>query len=504
MKNSPDTIAKKYGLAISLILAVVLLGPLLYNLFPPYFMAPDIQYVKAKVLRVLQGEIFADPITGFDNFHPPFYHLFLAPLEAIGIPIDYVLMLVIIFVVLCLFYFTFKIVEQQFDSTIALGTAMLVPFIVEYMGCGNLFLATAFYFAMPFYLAGLYYFLKPDRKTALTALYAILWGICFLVSPAYLFLIGLPMLYELIIKRDFRRFGIGFGLMMIVLIPFFYQAYVIFLQKLFGTSAFAFWRGIPDGAFFKDLILYILDPTEKPWSNPLVWAAGLVTVLGIIGIVKAKSQDTRLKDNRWFVIAAAIAYLLTFYHFKPQYAIRVHLFIALFLVPFAIYYIMVLTKSRTAIYLAVGLLFVAGFGYHFYRVNVEYTMQNELIPGYEQTRAQFKDAFPRFVQPDDYILAFHGTYRHYILPHYPVHALKAYDSGEYFQLTSKLSQEYEQDYQIALQCDTLPCLDYICNKYHIKIAVANAGDMKYPVFRLIDKSWQQVYADPYFRIYRRP
>lgn len=36
----------------------------------------------------------------------------------------------------------------------------------------------------------------------------------------------------------------------------------------------------------------------------------------------------------------------------------------------------------------------------------------------------------------------------------------------------------------------------------MKIAVASAADVKYPVFQFIDKNWPQVYGDQYFRIYR--
>lgn len=501
--NAIKRIAQKYGIHIVFGFAIIILLPVLLNLFPLYYSTPDIQYVKAKLYRVQMGEIYADPVTGFDNFHPPAYHLFLAIPALTGIPVDYILLLVTISNVLMIFFLLFKILAHQFEPTTALYTCLLIPFIVEYMGCGNLFLPTAFYFAIPFYLAGLWFFLPADRSTVKTILYAVFWGAAYLISPAYLFIIGLPMLYELLIRRDIRRFGIAFGIMMVVLIPFWHQAYAIFSQKLFGTSAFAFWRGFPDGEFFKTLAVYIINPTEKQWANPLVWAAFVLTVWSIITIVRAKAE-ARATAVKWYLLAGAIGYLLTFYHFKPQYAIRIHLFVSIFLLALYIHSVMSQKRINTIIIWVLIGIASSGAGYHLYKTLTQYRIQNERLPGIFQTCEKFRRVFPQFVSPDEYVLAFHGTYRHYILPYHPAHALKAYDSGEYFQLTSTLSAEYEKDYNLALRCDNRKCLDYICNKYNIKKAIVNAGDMKYPVFQYINANWQTVYSDPYFRIFQRP
>ncbi len=489
---------QQYGSWLVLGFAVVILLPVIINFFPLHYSSPDIQYVKAKVLRVLAGEIYADPITGFDNFHPPVYHLILALPALMGIPLDYILLLVTFLNVFLLLFFLYKLISQQFDNQTALFTCMLVPFVVEFMGCGNLFLATAFYFAIPLYLAGLFFFLKPDRTISQTAIYAALWGVVYVISPAYLFLIGLPMLYELIIKKDFKRFGTGFGVILVALIPFWHQAYQIFSQKLFGTSAFAFWRGFPDFEFAETLVTYIINPTGKELQNPLVWVALVITILAVTKVIKSKGI------NKWFILSAVIGYLLTFYNFKPQYAIRIHLFISFFLIATLVYNHFNSKKQNQLITWGLIAIALCGIGFQQYKTFNDYGRQNGRLPGFEKTRAQFKDAFGDLVTPEETILAFHGTYRHYIMPFYPVHALKAYESGEYFQLTSTLSAEYQKDYDLFLKCNDQRCLDYICNKYNIKTAVANGGDFKYPVFPFIDKTWETVYSDPYFRVYKRP
>ena len=76
--------------------ALLLLLPTLFNLTPLYYTSPDIEYVKAKTLRVLEGDLFIDPVTGITNFHPPYYHLFLALLSIAGISLDLSLTLVTI------------------------------------------------------------------------------------------------------------------------------------------------------------------------------------------------------------------------------------------------------------------------------------------------------------------------------------------------------------------------------------------------------------------------
>ncbi len=61
-------------IALALILAV----PVPYHGLPLYFFMPDIQFVKAKILHVMEGSLYADPATGFPTLHPPYYHLLLS------------------------------------------------------------------------------------------------------------------------------------------------------------------------------------------------------------------------------------------------------------------------------------------------------------------------------------------------------------------------------------------------------------------------------------------
>ena len=172
----------KDTLLLSSLIAIIL-GPLLYYRLPWYVSAPDIFYVKAKVLQVLAGSLFTDPITGYVTFHPPYYHLFLSFLSLLGIEIDWALIIVTVLNVSLIFFFAFKMLEVTFDRKTAFFTCLLIPFIVEYMGCRNILLATSFYFSMPFYLAGLWLYLKSNEFLLLTTGSAVLWGLAFLISP---------------------------------------------------------------------------------------------------------------------------------------------------------------------------------------------------------------------------------------------------------------------------------------------------------------------------------
>ena len=82
---------------ILIVFSLMVLGPLLYHHLPPYIFSPDIQYAKGKVLRVMEGELYNDPVTGFPTFHPPYFHCVLALLVWFGLDLDHALAIVIIF-----------------------------------------------------------------------------------------------------------------------------------------------------------------------------------------------------------------------------------------------------------------------------------------------------------------------------------------------------------------------------------------------------------------------
>ena len=116
MKKASRFFAKNRNALLLTVLAATLLGPLLYYRAPLYESAPDIFYVKAKVLQVLQGGIFIDPVSGYASMHPPYYHLFLAMLKAIGFDLNTILMAASIFIVATTIYFVFKIIKQVLNK----------------------------------------------------------------------------------------------------------------------------------------------------------------------------------------------------------------------------------------------------------------------------------------------------------------------------------------------------------------------------------------------------
>ena len=54
-----------HPLAVVMLFTLIPLAPMFYNKFILYFGTPDIQYVKAKILRILAGQIYADPVSGY-------------------------------------------------------------------------------------------------------------------------------------------------------------------------------------------------------------------------------------------------------------------------------------------------------------------------------------------------------------------------------------------------------------------------------------------------------
>jgi len=107
-------------------------------------------------------------------------------------------------------------------------------------------------------------------------------------------------------------------------------------------------------------------------------------------------------------------------------------------------------------------------------------------------------------RPDEFVLATNDTYRHYLMPNIAVHALSGWRTGEYFQVATSKSNELENDYNTLMQCQTIPCLDSICDKYGIQIAIEHGKpDHSMTIFQLISGNWRLVYGTPYFRIYER-
>ena len=479
-------------------LVLVFLAPVFFYHMPLYYFSPDTLYVKAKILRVSEGDLFADPVTGFPNFHPPFYHLILSLFYRIGFSINLLLLLVTVFNSVLLFVFAYLILRVCFGSDISFYTSLTIPFIFQNLGPGQIFLATAFYFSLPFFLAGLWLHLRRSEASYQKILVPLLWGLAFLISPVYFFVIGFVFVYELLIKRDIKRFVIYTAVFLVTIIPFIYQTLTVSQSSMAGTGAFSIWRGLPDGQWFNSFFTYVLSPVDnKPLSWPVLPVI-LLIVAGVIGYIKAGKKEP-------FVILAAIAYLFTAYNFNSHYATRVEFLAALLIGGYALQYLYRVIKSKAAYTGIIAMLVLMGIIPHLMR-NIEiYSNQVEDMPIYRQVTAGIKANLERFIRPDEFILASDRTYCDLIMPGIPAHGLLAYKTGEYYQLNSKIADEMRADYMELMGTDDTNLIEHFCRKYNIKTAVMSLGkESEFPVFQTIDANWETVYSDFYFKIYKRP
>jgi len=60
-----------FGLLIFCSTVILLIQP------PFLFYSPDISYHAAKILRVMHGEFFTDPVSGFTSYYPPLFHILI-------------------------------------------------------------------------------------------------------------------------------------------------------------------------------------------------------------------------------------------------------------------------------------------------------------------------------------------------------------------------------------------------------------------------------------------
>jgi hypothetical protein len=476
---------------------LIVLWPLLYHQTPLHFYTPDIQYVKAKVLWVKAGDLFADPISGYPTFHPPYYHLFLVLLSRLGIEISTQLLWVTIANNCLLFFFGYLLLRRIFGVETALISTLLMPFIIYYMGYGNPLLPASFRFSVPFYMAGLWLYTKEKPATIITALSCILWAIAFLVSPVYLFLIGFTFLYELLFKKDYRRFLLMAAVFLLAIIPFYIQAYAVYKANLAGTAAFRLWRGVPDGPWLKEFMTRLLSPVD---GNILSWQVGAAIALSAAGVAGMwKSRPIHA-----FAIIAILAYLFTAYHFSSNYAIRVHMFVSLFLVGYAVKLARTIKIPRSVSYALVILLAAFGLVDHLMRSEKVFAKQQIATENYEIIAPGLMDNLGNYIEEGSFILATDRVYRHFIMPYFRVHGLLAYRTGEYYQLKTKLSEKMLADYNSLMKCYRIDDIEGRCRKYNINTAVVpRYREMEMPVFKAIAGHWRLVYHDPYFLVYRR-
>jgi len=489
---------RRLHIFIIIVLVCVICGPLLYHHRPLYLFTPDVQYVKAKVLRVMAGDLFGDPVSGFPTFHPPYYHVILAGLALIGIPVNASLFFITLSNVVLILLFSFLIIRLIFNERIALWSLPIIPLVFHIMGPGQILLPTAFYFSLPIYMAGLWLYLKPERVAGLEISAGVLWGVAFLISPVYVFLIGFTLAYELVWARRIRRTMLLALPIALLLIPFIYHAVYIYQFGMAETATFAIWRGFPGAERISEFFTYLLSPVDNTilsWQTVVVI---LIAAAGILGMRKAKSKHA-------MVYIAGLAYLFTAYHFNSHYATRIQFILSLFLLAYAVQFILGLSLKKVARHsILIGLVALSiVFQIH---INIDnYTQMNKGAEDFIRVGKGLKNNLKRFVSPNDFIVVTSRTYRTFILDNVAVHALLAYKTGEYFQLNSQLADEMLRDYDHLVQATSIDQIDAICRKYNMTVAVAGVvSEAGAPLFTEIAKHWETVYSDPYFIIFRKP
>jgi hypothetical protein len=488
---------RNYREIILAVLVLAIIGPILYFRAPWFFSSPDIAYVKAKVLQILAGGLYTDPITGYATFHPPFYHLVLAPFKAVGFEFNTILVGATILNVGLMMLFAYKALGVAFGRTAAFFACLLLPFIVEFMGCRNILLATAFYFSVPFYLAGLWLYFLPDMTDRRAAGVAALWGAAFLISPVYLFLVGLTFLYELIIRKNRRRFLIMGGTFLATLIPFFVQAAVIYSRDLWGASAFALWRGIPNSLWWTRLGVETISPGMAGKIGP-------PTIAHVVVIVCAVWLMIRDRKIHWYLPVSLAAYLLTFYHYNADYAIRIHLFFSLVLVGGMIAGLRKRMSNPVVWMIPIVALSVAALGYHEYNSVIVLRKEGAVYKDVQAAGRELWASMKREMKPGEYIFCEKAVYREYVMPFFLVHSLGAYRSMEYYQLNPRVAAQIETDYQAAFASDDIAVIEQIAARYGITAAIVSGRSHTAPLFRTLVKHWKTVHHSGAFSILRKP
>ncbi len=479
---------------------VLIAAPYLYYHTPQYFLSPDLMYVKAKALWVMNGHLYADPVSGIKTLHPPYYHLALSYFMRMGMQVDNLLLVVSLIDVFLIGLFAYLALRRLFPPNIAAFTVLMIPFINRYMGSSYLFLASSFTFSLPIFLAGLWLFLREKATIGISILTVLLWGLAFLISPGYLFLIGFAFLYDLYRRRNWRRFLIMVGTFIVAIIPFFYQAYVVLsfyaANSLGQASTFAFWRGLPDLAWAGSLLQKFVAPGDREfldWHTALVIAILAVAAIGYL----------RSKNRHAFPVIALVAYLFTFYHFSVQYASRVLYIFSIFAVAYAVQWLVLQKKYRYPAHAAVALLVLFSMTDHIVRSVSYYAERVEPYESFKYIEARVHPKLREYLRPGRFVLATKRGYRNFILPYFPARSLIGARSGEYYQLPDALADEMKNNHEVLINSQNRDTINQICALYDINEAVEFFYDNA-PVFRKLENWWQKVYSDKAMTIYRRP
>lgn len=482
-------------LATLILLAV---SPAFLGQYPLYYFEPDLEFVKAKILRVMLGDIFTDPVTNFPSFHPPYYHLFLSVFVRAGVGMDTLLRLSAVLSFGATLIFANLLLCRFWDEVSAFTVTAMVPLLIHYMGPDYPFLASSFNFALPLYLAGFWLYFSPHRRKGVEYGAALLVGLALLVSPVFIIFVALLLLYDLIFAHDRRRLIVLTLALITALIPYAFQAKMIYSIGLTGTGAFALWRGIPDGEWLRSTLGDLFSP--KIGKVPL-WELSIpaiILVSGFLGFIR----DGRRTPWVWIALAA---YLLTAYHFNRQYASRVLFLFALLMAGYAIYLLFNLSRVRILGYAVLAGL--SGFSLvdHVLNTHKAFRAQESSIDAYQQYTPKMVAFLRQNTTPHDWILATAPSFRKYIMPNVPVHGLLAHRSGEYFQLSRRMADEMVADYEELFSSLNPAVLDYYCIKYNFRYAIVNGPkELFMPLFMYIHESWPRVFENDQFYIFRRP
>jgi hypothetical protein len=110
----------------------------------------------------------------------------------------------------------------------------------------------------------------------------------------------------------------------------------------------------------------------------------------------------------------------------------------------------------------------------------------------------------RYLIKDQYIFCEKEFYRYYIMPYMRAHALGAYKSMDYYQLSGPVAEAMERDYQVLMSSGDMATLDSLTARYNIRTAVASFREFDKPSFQAFATHWRKIYADKYIAIYRKP
>jgi hypothetical protein len=486
----------KIHVAALITLSVATLLPLLIHMSPFYALSPDILYVEGKTLWVASGDFFIDPVTGYLSMHPPWYHVVLAGLNRLGISVDAALVLLTVFNIAGLYLLVYLIVREQFNTTVALGVCLLLPFAFEFMALKKILLATSFYFSIPVFLSGVYLYLTRKKFKGRLVLTGVAWGTAFLISPTYLFILAFIFCYDIVHYKSPRRMLLLLVPFAVTISPFYIQLYQVHAAGMSNNYTFALWRGFPDWNWLKELLLAYISPVVSTFSGVPVFIHLAIIVLFFILVIIRK----RLPGS---VLLLAAAYVATYYFLLPQYAIRIQLFLSLIIIAHVLHFTLKWRTWRIGVGALVLAIAIYGFYRHYDYVAKVYSEEAPYRNYFQKSGALMHENIGRFVDPGTYILCSRSTYRFYILPYFRIHGLGAFRTMRYFQLNDRLSDQLDNDYHLLTNATDVETLNRIAGKYNISFALIAPADTRWPVYNVLTSSWKTIYGDGFFTGFSR-